>query len=127
MGKILTEISQGELLDKISILEIKLAEIKKPLLIREVKKEYKILNSIKKRNIKKSKKLNKLYSSLKKINKQIWNIENTKRNFEKKKIFNKNFIHISRKEYKANDARAKIKSQINNLLDSNIKEVKQHL
>ena len=127
MGKILTEISQGELLDKISILEIKLAKIKNNILLKEVKKEYKILINIKKRNIKKSKYLNKLYSSLKRINKQIWNIENLKRNYERQKKFNKAFIIISRREYKANDSRAKIKSKINYFLDSNIKEVKQHL
>lgn len=127
MGKILTEISEGELLDKISILEIKLIEIKDIKLIKEVKKEYKILSKIRNKYIKKSKVLNKLYSSLKEINKKIWHIENVKRNYEKKKIFNKNFIDISRREYKANDERAKIKSKINNFLDSNLKEVKQHL
>ena len=127
MAKILTEISFGELLDKITILDIKLKKIKNPFLRKEVEKEYAILLKIKKKNIKKSKFINKLYNDLKKTNIQIWNIENLKRKFEKKKFFDKKFINISRKEYKANDQRAKIKSEINNFLNSNIKEVKQHI
>lgn len=127
MAKILTEISFGELLDKITILDIKLKKIKNPFLRKEVEKEYAILLKIKKKNIKKSKFINKLYNDLKKTNIQIWNIENLKRKFEKKNFFDKKFINISRKEYKANDQRAKIKSEINNFLNSNIKEVKQHI
>tara|TARA_B100000886_G_C20310560_1_gene443659 strand:- start:81 stop:467 length:387 start_codon:yes stop_codon:yes gene_type:complete len=126
MGKILTEISEGELLDKITILEIKLKEIKNPLLLKEVQKEYKILTNIKDKNIKNNENINNLYNDLKEVNKRIWDIENIKRNFEKIKIFDEKFISISRDEYKANDQRAKIKSKINNVLDSNIKEVKQH-
>ncbi len=126
MGKILTEISEGELLDKITILEIKLKEIKNPLLLKEVQKEYKILTNIKDKNIKNNENINNLYNDLKEVNKRIWDIENVKRNFEKSKIFDEKFISISRDEYKANDQRAKIKSKINNILDSNIKEVKQH-
>ena len=126
MGKILTEISEGELLDKITILEIKLKEIKNPLLLKEVQKEYKILTNIKDKNIKNNENINNLYNDLKEVNKRIWDIENVKRNFEKSKIFDEKFISISRDEYKANDQRAKIKSKINNVLDSNIKEVKQH-
>jgi len=127
MAKILTEISFGELLDKITILDIKLKKIKNPFLRKEVEKEYAILLKIKKKNIKKSKFINKLYKDLKKTNIQIWNIENLKRKFEKKNFFDKKFINISRQEYKANDQRAKIKSEINNFLNSNIKEVKQHI
>tara|TARA_B100001057_G_scaffold419202_1_gene438850 strand:- start:2513 stop:2899 length:387 start_codon:yes stop_codon:yes gene_type:complete len=126
MGKILTEISEGELLDKITILEIKLKEIKNPLLLKEVQKEYKILTNIKDKNIKNNENINNLYNDLKEVNKRIWDIENVKRNYEKSKIFDEKFISISRDEYKANDQRAKIKSKINNILDSNIKEVKQH-
>ena len=78
------------------------------------------------KNIKENKLINDLFIELKSVNKKIWDIENTKRNFEKNKIFDDKFINISREEYKANDQRAKIKSKINNLLESNIKEVKQH-
>ena len=117
MGKILTEISEGELLDKITILEIKLKEIKDHQLIKEVQKEYEILTNIRNKNIKENKVVNDLYIQLKIVNKKIWDIENIKRNYEKNKIFDEQFINISREEYKANDERAKIKSKINNLLD----------
>ena len=127
MGKILTEISEGELLDKISILEIKLEEIKNKELHKEVKKEYEILLKIKDQNINNNKLITVLYEKLKDVNKQIWNIENVKRDFEKNKNFGEEFIEISRKEYISNDKRAKIKSEINRILDSNIKEVKQHI
>ncbi len=127
MGKILTEISEGELLDKISILEIKLEEIKNRELHKEVQKEYEILLKIKDQNINNNKLIIELYKKLKEVNKEIWNIENVKRDFEKNKKFGEEFIEISRKEYISNDKRAKIKSEINRILDSNIKEVKQHI
>jgi|TARA_B110000211_G_C14066909_1_gene548082 hypothetical protein len=126
MGKILTEISEGELLDKITILEIKLEEIKNQLLLKEVEKEYKILSIIKNKNINKNHVIDDLFNELKLVNKEIWDIENIKRNFEKENIFDDKFIKISRDEYKANDKRANIKSKINNILESNIKEIKQH-
>ena len=126
MGKILTEISEGELLDKITILEIKLNEIKNQSLIKEVQKEYEILTKIRDKNIKENKIIDDLFVKLKKVNQKIWDIENIKRNCEKNGIFNEKFINVSRDEYKANDQRAKIKSKINSILDSNIKEVKQH-
>ena len=126
MGKILTEISEGELLDKITILEIKLKEIKNQSQLKEIKKEYEILTDIKNKSIKKSEIIDGLYNELKIVNKKIWDIENIKRNYEKNGNFDEKFISISRDEYKANDQRAKIKSDINSILDSNIKEVKQH-
>ena len=126
MGKILTEISEGELLDKITILEIKLKEIKNQSQLKEVQKEYEILTDIKNKSIKKSEIIERLYNELKIVNKKIWDIENIKRNYEKNGNFDEKFISISRDEYKANDQRAKIKSDINSILDSNIKEVKQH-
>jgi len=126
MGKILTEISEGELLDKITILEIKLKEIKNQSQLKEVQKEYEILSIIKNKSIKKSEILDGLYNELKIVNKRIWDIENIKRNYEKNGNFDEKFISISRDEYKSNDQRAKIKSEINSILDSNIKEVKQH-
>ena len=126
MGKILIEISEGELLDKISILEIKLNKIKNPNLLKEVKKEYEILNGLKKKNINFSKEIENLYLELKETNIKIWQIENDKRLCEKNSDFSEKFIKISRDEYFANDRRAKIKSKINILLDSNIKEIKEH-
>ena len=127
MGKILAEISEGELLDKISILEIKLKEIQKASLLKEVKKEYEILLKIKNENIKDNNLINGLYKKLKDINQEIWDIENIKRNYEKNKLFDDKFLEVSRKEYIANDDRAKIKSEINHILDSNIKEIKEHI
>ncbi len=126
MGKILTEISEGELLDKITILEIKLKEIKNHSLIKEVQKEYEILTKIRDKNIGENKIIDGLFLELKKVNKKIWDIENIKRGYEKNGNFDEKFIVVSREEYKANDQRAKIKSKINNILESNIKEVKQH-
>ena len=127
MGKILTEISQGELLDKLSILEIKLKEIKDELSLKEVKKEHTILSKIKTDNIENSEIIDDLFKKLKSINEKIWKSENIKRNYEKRNNFDEEFIKISREEYKANDERAMIKSKINHILDSNIKEVKQHV
>ena len=127
MGRILIEISEGELLDKISILEIKLNKIKNPNLLKEVKKEYEFLNGLKKKNINFSKEIENLYLELKETNIKIWQIENDKRLCEKNSEFSEKFIKISRDEYFANDRRAKIKSTINILLDSNIKEVKEHI
>ena len=126
MGRILTEISEGELLDKISILEIKLKEIKDENLLKEVRKEHKILNELKNNSINFSEEIKSLYISLKETNMKIWLIENEKRLCEKNSEFNDKFIKLSRDEYLANDQRARIKSKINNILDSNIKEVKQH-
>ena len=126
MGKILIEISEGELLDKISILEIKLNKIKNPNLLKEVEKEYETLNGLKKKNINFSKEIENLYLELKETNIKIWQIENDKRLCEKNSDVSEKFVKISRDEYFANDRRAKIKSKINILLDSNIKEIKEH-
>ncbi len=126
MGRIKTEISEGELLDKISILEIKLSKIKDENLLKEVKKEYEILIKLKKENINSSQKIESLYKDLKMTNEQIWVIENEKRLFEKNSDVREKFIQVCRDEYITNDKRAKIKREINNILDSYIKEVKQH-
>ncbi len=126
MGKILTEISEAELLDKISILEIKLKEIKNPDLLKQVDKEYKILIKIKNDNLNVTKEVEDLFFKLKNTNAKIWQIENEKRLCEKNSSFGEKFIKLSRDEFYANDERAKIKSKINNILNSNIKEVKQH-
>ena len=126
MKKILTEISAGELLDKISILEIKLNKIKDHVLLNEVKKEYEILNETKNKNINFSEKIDVLYKNLKETNKKLWEIENKIRLCEKNSDFKEKFIQISRDIYFANDKRSKIKLEINKILGSNIKEVKQY-
>ena len=124
--KILTEISAGELLDKISILEIKLDNIKDKTKLSEINKEYKSLKETKKSNIENTENLQKLINQLKEINFKLWNIEEEKRVCEKNKDFGNNFIQLSRNVYLNNDKRAKIKSELNKLLGSNIKEIKQY-
>ena len=126
LKKILAEISAGELLDKITILEIKLNNIKDKEKLVEINKEYKSLEETKKSNIDITEKLQKLISELKDINLKLWNIEEEKRICEKNADFGKNFIQLSRNVYLNNDKRAKIKSDINKLLGSNIKEVKSY-
>ncbi len=126
MKKILTEISAGELLDKISILEIKLNKIKDHILLNEVKKEYEILNETKNKNISFSEKIDILYKNLKETNKKLWETENKVRLCEKNLDFKEKFIQISRDIYFENDKRSKIKLEINKILGSNIKEVKQY-
>ena len=126
MKKILTEISAGELLDKISILELKLNKIKDHVLLNEVKKEYEILNETKNKNISFSEKIDILYKNLKGTNEKLWEIENKIRLCEKNSDFKEKFIQISRDIYFANDRRSKIKLEINKILGSNIKEVKQY-
>jgi len=126
MSKILTEISSGELLDKLSILEIKLNKIKNPILLQEVKKEYDLLNKTKNNNINSSDKIDILYKNLKEINEKLWKIENEKRLCEKNSDFNDKFIQLARNVYIENDKRSKIKLEINKVLGSNIKEVKQY-
>ena len=126
MKKILTEISAGELLDKISILEIKLNKIKDHVLLNEVKKEYEILNETKNKNIIFSEKIDILYKNLKETNKKLWEIENEIRLYEKNSDFKEKYIQVSRNIYIANDKRSKIKLEINKILGSSIKEVKQY-
>ena len=126
MSKILTEISSGELLDKLSILEIKLNKIKNPILLQEVKKEYDLLNKTKNNNINSSDKIDILYKNLKEINEKLWKIENEIRLCEKNSDFNDKFVQLARNVYFENDKRAKIKLEINKVLGSNIIEVKQY-
>ena len=124
--KILTEISAGELLDKISILEIKLNNIKDKEKLLEINKEYKSLKETRNSNIEITNDLQKLIGQLNEINLKLWNIEEEKRICEKNGDFEKHFIQLSRNVYINNDIRAKIKSDINKLLGSNIKEVKSY-
>jgi len=124
--KILTEISAGELLDKISILEIKLVKIKDKERIFEINKEYKSLIQTRESNINFNDNVKKLFAELKQVNLKLWDIENNKRMCEKNKDFGKKFIENARNVYLSNDKRAKIKFEINKILDSNIKEIKQY-
>ena len=126
MSKILAEISAGEFLDKLSILEIKLNKIKDLISLNEVKKEYEILNETKNKNINFSKEIKILYKDLKEINEKLWKIEDEIRLLEKNSDFKGKFIQLSRDVYFTNDKRSKTKSEINKILGSNIKEVKQY-
>ena len=126
MSKILAEISAGEFLDKLSILEIKLNKIKDLVLLNEVKKEYEILNETKNNNINFSKEIEILYKNLKETNEKLWKIEDEIRLCEKNSDFKDKFIQLSRDVYFTNDKRSKTKSEINKILGSNIKEVKQY-
>ena len=126
MSKILAEISAGEFFDKLSILEIKLNKIKDLVLLNEVKKEYEILNETKNNNINFSKEIEILYKDLKETNEKLWTIEDEIRFCEKNSDFKDKFIQLSRDVYFTNDKRSKTKSEINKILGSNIKEVKQY-
>ena len=123
--KIFAEISIGELLDKISILEIKLKKIKEKKKLVFIKKEYKILNQLKKK-CKLKKEINLLYKNLRKTNNQLWNIENKIRKHEYLNKFDKNFINLARKVYITNDKRSEIKLKINSFTKSNIMEMKSY-
>ena len=124
--KINSEISAGELLDKISILEIKLDKINDKDDLLEIKKEYKILKKTKDTNISSFEEINHLFNKIKKINLELWNIEDKIRICEKNKDFGSEFIELARGVYFSNDKRSKIKAEINKILGSNIKEVKQY-
>ena len=125
--KILSEISAGELLDKISILEIKLEKIEDKNNREEIKKEYKILKEIQNSSIKFDDKIKELFNSIKVVNIRLWNVEDELRVCEKNKDFGENFIELAREVYFNNDKRSKIKSEINKILGSNIREVKQYV
>ena len=126
LDKILAEISAGELIDKITILEIKKVKITDKGKLSSVEKELKSLNETLKRNIPDFSKIIKFKDELKNINLELWDIEIGKRNSEKNQDFGENFIQLARKVYKFNDQRAKIKLTINEALGSNIKEIKSH-
>ena len=125
--KILTEISAGELLDKISILEIKLEKVKGKTNQEEINKEYKILKEVQNSSIKVSEKLKVLFKEIKVVNLNLWNVEDKLRICEKNKDFGQNFIKLARDVYLNNDKRSRIKSKINEVSGSNIKEIKQYV
>ncbi len=126
MNKILVEVSVGELLDKISILEIKLDKIKNNKSLDFIRDEHSILTDQLENNVKSDEKLKNLFSSLKEINAKLWLIEDEKRQCEKDKNFNEKFIKLSRDVHFLNDERAKIKLEINNYTGSKIKEIKEY-
>ena len=125
--KILSEISAGELLDKISILEIKLDKIKNKNSQEEINKEYKVLKEAKNLNINLTEKVKQLCEEIKEVNLNLWNIEDELRICEKRKDFGEKFTELARGVYLNNDKRSKIKSEINKILGSNIKEIKQYV
>ena len=126
LDKILAEISAGELVDKITILEIKKIKINDKEKLKEVDKELISLNSTMNHFIKDKTNIIELKEKLKNINLKLWDIENQKRKAEKNSQFGKEFIELARNVYKFNDERAKLKLEINQILNSNIKEVKSH-
>ena len=126
MDKILAEISAGELIDKITILEIKKEKISNKEKLVEVNKELISLNETLKKSIKDESKILSFKNDLKNINLKLWDIEDGKRSAEKNSQFDEKFIELARSVYKFNDERAKIKLAINNALGSNIKEVKSY-
>ena len=126
MNKILVEVSVGELLDKISILEIKKEKIKDPEKLKFINDEHAILNSQLNQNVKTDDKLDILFKSLKEINAKLWVIEDDKRLCEKNSDFTEKFIKLSRDVHFLNDDRAKIKLEMNNHTGSKIKEIKEY-
>ncbi len=126
MNKILVEVSVGELLDKISILEIKQEKIKDAESLKFIIDEYNVLKSELDKNIKTDENLKNLFNSLKEINSKLWVIEDDKRMCEKNKDFGEKFIKLSRDVHFLNDNRAKIKLEINNHTGSKIKEIKEY-
>ena len=126
MNKILVEVSIGELLDKISILEIKQEKIKDPHKLKFINEEHSILKDQLNSNVRSDQKLTELFESLKQINARLWVIEDNKRQCEKEKDFTDTFIKLSRDVHFLNDDRAKIKLEINNHTGSKIKEIKEY-
>ena len=126
MNKILVEVSVGELLDKLSILEIKKEKIKDNDKLKFINEEYKILKSEFDKNVKSDDRLEKLFNALKEINSKLWVIEDDKRLCEKNSDFGEKFVKLSRDVHLLNDNRAKLKLEINNYTGSKIKEIKEY-
>ena len=126
MNKILVEVSVGELLDKISILEIKREKIKNKEKLEYINYEYSILEDQYKKNIKEDEKIKNLFKQLIDVNRKLWTIEDDKRQCEKNKSFDEKFIQHSRDIHFLNDERSKIKLEINNHTGSKVKEIKEY-
>ena len=127
LKKILSEISAGELLDKMSILEIKLEKIQDKESLIEINKEYELLKKVKALSLTMTQELEELIKKIKEVNLTLWNIEDKIRICEKNKDFSENFIELARGVYINNDKRSKIKYEINKISGSNIKEIKQYV
>ena len=123
--RVLSEISPGDLLDKISILEIKLEKVKDKDRQKKIKNEYDILKKVQNSSIEMSDKIKDLYRSVGNVNIKLWDIEDKIRICEQNKDFGKNFIELARGVYFNNDKRAELKNEINEILKSNIREIKQ--
>ena len=126
MKTILVEISFGELLDKISILEIKKEKIKDSEKLKFINDEYRVLKDQLDKNVKSDKKLEEFFNNLKKTNLKLWSIENDKRMCEKNSDFGEKFIDLSREIHFLNDNRSKVKLEINKYTGSQIREIKQY-
>ena len=126
MNKILVEVSVGELLDKISILEIKKEKIKDLEKLKFINDEYSVLKDQLNKNVKSDEKLSELFNSLKEINSKLWVIEDNKRLCEKNSDYGEKFIKLSRDVHFLNDDRAKLKLEVNNYTGSKIKEIKEY-
>jgi len=126
MNKIIVEVSIGELLDKISILEIKQEKIKDLEKLKFISNEHAVLKDQLNKNVKSNDEIEKLFQALKEINAKLWIIEDDKRLCEKEKDFTERFIKLSRDVHFLNDDRAKIKLEINNITGSKIKEIKEY-
>ena len=126
MNKILVEVSIGELLDKISILEIKKDKIKDAEKLKFINDEYVLLKEQFDKNVKSDTQLDILFKTLKEINTRLWFIEDDKRLCEKNSDFGEKFIKLSRDVHFLNDNRAKVKLEINNYTGSRIKEIKEY-
>ena len=125
--KILSEISVGELLDKMSILEIKLEKIKNEESRKKIDQEYQMLKELQKSKIEMTNEIETLFKNIKKVNSNLWSIEDKLRICEKNKDFSQDFIELARSVYFNNDKRSKIKSEMNKISGSNIKEIKQYV
>ena len=126
MNTILVEVSVGELLDKISILEIKKEKIKDSEKLKFINDEYEVLKGQLDKNVKSDKKLEEFFNNLKKINLKLWSTENDKRMCEKNSDFGEKFINFSREIHFLNDNRSKVKLEINKYTGSQIREIKQY-
>jgi len=126
MNKILIETSAGELIDKITILEIKKEKISDQKSLEIINKEFSSLRNSMEKNLNINDEIKKLWNQLKDVNLKLWEIEDAKRLSEKNKKFDEKFIELARNVYKYNDLRAEIKSKINQISGSNIKEIKQY-
>ena len=126
MNKILVEVSVGELLDKLTILEIKQEKIKDPEKLKYINDEYSVLKDQLNKSVKSDPKIDELFNSLKKVNEKLWVIEDDKRLCEKNSDFGEKFIKLSRDVHFLNDERAKLKLEINNKTGSKIKEIKEY-